>query len=105
MSYNNRIISYQNYVDCHSISMLSKRNVMNLSKQLMSMLAIAILGVMVLFGTGMRNINSIYAELYEANTNFIPSILVFNDAMTDAFNIRLLGWQHIAQSDEKAMKK
>ena len=104
MSYNNRIISYQNYVDCHSISMLSKRNVMNLSKQLMSMLAIAILGVMVLFGTGMRNINSIYAELYEANTNFIPSILVFNDAMTDAFNIRLLVWQHIAQSDEKIMK-
>ena len=71
----------------------------------MSMLAIAILGVMIVFGIGMRNINTIYNELDEVNTVTIPSILVLDDALTQAFTIRVGIWMHIAQTSEEGIKK
>ncbi len=78
---------------------------MSIGKQLMTMLAIAIFGIFAVFGTGMKNISTVYDKLHEVNTYTIPSLIILDNALSQAFTIRVAIWQHIAQTDENSMKK
>ena len=78
---------------------------MSIGKQLMTMLALAILGIFTVFGTGMKNISTVYDKLHEVNTYTIPSLIILDDALSQAFTIRVAIWQHIAQTDENGMRK
>ena len=77
---------------------------MSLSKQLMAMLSIAMVGIMIVFSLGIKNMNSTYATLHEANTQTIPGILVMDDILQDFYMMRLKVWEHIASVDIAKMK-
>lgn len=78
---------------------------MSISKQLIAMLVIAILGILAVFGIGFTKMSTVYEKANYASVNTVPSLLVINDALADAYTIRLSLWQHIAQTDENGMKK
>ncbi|WP_041957937.1 methyl-accepting chemotaxis protein [Sulfurospirillum arsenophilum] len=78
---------------------------MTISKQLMVMLSIAIIGTCTIFGISIREMDKIYEETNYSNVNSLPSILVFNDITVNALRLRLVLWEHISQDDKEANNK
>ncbi len=78
---------------------------MTISKQLMLLLSIAIVGVCIIFGIAIKNMNSIYEETNYANINSIPSIDLLNDTLQNGYRLRLNLWEHISQTETSEMEK
>jgi methyl-accepting chemotaxis protein len=77
---------------------------MSLSKQLMSMLAIAILGIIAVFMIGLSKMDKVYEETNRCNIDSLPSILILGDMQEDFYSMRVRVWEHIANSDKEKMK-
>ena len=78
---------------------------MNISKQLIAMLSIAILSTCTIFGISFIKMEQVYTETNYSNVNTLPSVFVLNEAMQVAYKLRLAIWQHISQTDTLAKDK
>jgi len=76
-----------------------------ISKQLMTMLSIAILGILCIFGIAITKMDTVYEKANYANENSLPSVLVIDDAMSRAYSIRISVLYHMLQTEDKAMDK
>jgi len=78
---------------------------MTISKQLMVMLAIAIIGTCTIFGISMNKIDQVYEETNYVTVNSLPSVLSLNHTMLYALRLRLVLWEHITQDDKETNAK
>ena len=78
---------------------------MTISKQLMVMLAIAIIGTCTIFGISMKKMDQVYDQTNYSNVNSLPSILALNDITVNALRLRLVLWEHISQEDKETNAK
>ncbi len=77
---------------------------MSLSKQLMTMLAIVILGIGAVFTISIQKMDTVYHKTNTANVNSVPSILVMANVQKDFYRMRLAVWEHLTYSDLENMK-
>lgn len=78
---------------------------MSISKQLLAMLLIAILGLIGVLGISIQKMETVYQKTNTCNVDALPSVLILSDALFNASMIRVLIWQHIAQDDLTVMQK
>ncbi|AHJ13429.1 methyl-accepting chemotaxis protein [Sulfurospirillum multivorans] len=78
---------------------------MNISKQLLVMLTVAILATFTIFGISFIKMNTVFEETNYSNVNSLPSVFVLNNAMQEAYRLRLYVWEHISQSDQKEWER
>ena len=78
---------------------------MSISRQLLVMLAVAILATFTIFGISFAKMNTVFEETNYSNVNSLPSILALNEAMQSAFSLRLSIWEHISQSEVKEWER
>ena len=62
---------------------------MTISKQLMVLLAIAIIGACSIFGISYKKMDQVYEETNYVTVNSLPSILSLNHAMLYGLRLRL----------------
>jgi len=60
---------------------------MSLSKQLMTMLSIAILGIIAVFTIGLSKMDNVYEETNRCNIDSLPSILILNDMQENFYSM------------------
>ncbi|ARU49152.1 methyl-accepting chemotaxis protein [Sulfurospirillum diekertiae] len=72
---------------------------MSISKQLLVMLAVAILATCTIFGISFMKMEQVYAETNYSNVNTLPSVFVLDESMQIAYRLRLAIWQHISQTE------
>jgi methyl-accepting chemotaxis protein len=77
---------------------------MSISKQLMTMLAIAILGIIAVFSIGINKMELVYEKTNTCNVNSLPSVLVMADLQKNMYRIRLAVMQHL-YSDSQSTRK
>lgn len=77
---------------------------MSLSKQLMTMLAIVILGIGAVFTISIQKMDTVYQKTNTCNVNSLPSILVMADIQKDFYRMRLAIWEHLTHTDLENMK-
>ena len=78
---------------------------MSISKQLMTMLAIAILGIFAVFSTGMIKMDTVFKTANQANTKTIPAILAMGDVQQSFYKMRVATWQHLFNKDKVQLDK
>ena len=78
---------------------------MSISKQLMAMLAIAILGIIAVFSIGINKMELVYEKTNTCNVNSLPSVLVMADLQKSMYRIRLAAMQHLYSDDQSVMKE
>jgi len=78
---------------------------MSISKQLMTMLLIAILGIGAVFTIGIQKMERVYEETNTCNVNSLPSVLLMSKLQKELYRIRLSIWEHMGSSDPKEMKE
>lgn len=78
---------------------------MTISKQLMTMLGIAVVGIFFIFGIALTKMDTVYEKANYGNENSLPSVLLLDQTIQEAFRVRLYMWQHLAQTDEAQMGK
>ena len=93
------ILVYNNFLN------IKRSNAMTISKQLMVMLAIAIIGTCTIFGISMQKMDQVYEETNYVTINSLPSIISLNHSMLYALRMRLVVWEHITQEDKDANAK
>jgi methyl-accepting chemotaxis protein len=77
---------------------------MSIGKQLITMLLIAILGIIAVFSIGMTKMEHVYAKTNTCNVNSLPSILLIGDLQQAMYRMRIVALQHIESDDLKAQK-
>ncbi|AHJ12612.1 methyl-accepting chemotaxis protein [Sulfurospirillum multivorans] len=77
---------------------------MSLSKQLMTMLAIAILGIIAVFSIGLSKMDHVYQKTNTCNVNSLPSILLLGTLQQAMYNMRIVALQHLGSDDLKVKK-
>ena len=78
---------------------------MSISKQLMTMLAIAILGIGAVFTIGIQKMDSVYEKTNTCNVNSLPSVLVMGSILQDFSSMRITTWEHISAHDKSELKQ
>ena len=78
---------------------------MTIGKQLLAMLAIAIVGACTIFGISITKMDTVYEETNYVTVNSLPSVLSLNHAMLYGLRLRLVMWEHITQEDKEANAK
>ena len=66
---------------------------MSISKQLMTMLTIALLGLSLNFGVSLVKMDQVFEKANTCNINSLPSVLVMNDLMQGMYRIRIILWE------------
>jgi methyl-accepting chemotaxis protein len=66
---------------------------MSISKQLMTMLTIALLGLALNFGVSLVKMDQVFEKANTCNINSLPSVLVMNDLMQGIYRIRIILWE------------
>jgi len=66
---------------------------MSISKQLMAMLTIALLGLSLNFGVSLLKMDQVFEKANTCNINSLPSILVMKDLMQGMYRIRIVLWE------------
>lgn len=77
---------------------------MSISKQLMTMLFIAIVGIGAVFTIGIQKMERVYEETNTCNVNSLPGVLLMGKLQKGLYRIRLTIWEHMGSSDAKDMK-
>ena len=77
---------------------------MSLSKQLMVMLSIAIIGIIAVFSIGINKMEKVYTETNTCNVNSLPSILLLGDLQQAMYRMRIAALQHLGSDDVKIKK-
>jgi len=78
---------------------------MNISRQLIVMLFIAIVSTGLIFGISTTKMERVYDQTNYSNVNSIPSITTLTKMMQEYYRLRLNIWVHISQTDDKEMLK
>jgi len=78
---------------------------MSISKQLMTMLAIAILGIGAVFTIGIQKMGQVYEQTNYCNVNALPSISVMSDMMRNFYRIRVYAFEYMTTDDPTAMSQ
>jgi methyl-accepting chemotaxis protein len=78
---------------------------MSISKQLMSMLAIAILGIIAVFAIGISKMDQVYEKTNTCNVNSLPSVLIMGNMLQDFNAMRITIWEHISANNANDYKK
>ena len=78
---------------------------MTIGKQLIAMLAIAIIGAFTIFGISITKMDAVYNETNLANVDSIPGIDILNDTIQNGYRLRLNLWEHISNVDTGEMDK
>ncbi|WP_263833184.1 methyl-accepting chemotaxis protein [Sulfurospirillum oryzae] len=78
---------------------------MSISKQLIVMLSIAIIGIFTVFGISYSNMEKVYTQTNYGNINSIPSVVLLNSTLNHAFRLRIYLWQHLASTNNSDLKK
>ena len=76
---------------------------MSISRQLIVMLSIAILGICSVFTISNYKMNEVYTETNYSNVNVVPSILVMNEIMENYYYLRVYAFEFLSATDEKSM--
>ena len=71
----------------------------------MSMLAIAICGMLLVFGIGVKKMEQVYDKTNVANEVIVPSVLIMNGMLLSFYDIRVTAWEHIAAHNDAEYKK
>ena len=77
---------------------------MSLSKQLMTMLTIVILGIGTVFTISIQEMDKVYQKTNTCNINSLPSILIMANIQKDFLSMRLAIWEHLTYTDLEHMK-
>ncbi|DAB36323.1 MAG TPA: chemotaxis protein, partial [Sulfurospirillum cavolei] len=77
---------------------------MSISKQLITMLLIAILGIIAVFSIGMTKMEHVYAKTNTCNVNSLPSILLIGDLQQAMYRMRIVALQHMESDDLKTQE-
>jgi len=78
---------------------------MSISKQLMTMLAIAILGIFAVFTIGISKMDQVFEKTNTCNVNSLPSVLIMGNLQQSMYRIRLTVWEHMSTDNTAEMKK
>ena len=78
---------------------------MSISKQLMTMLSIAILGIIAVFTIGIHKMEQVYKETNYCNINALPSITIMSDVMRNFYRIRVYAFEHMTTENKESMKQ
>ncbi|WP_060825801.1 methyl-accepting chemotaxis protein [Sulfurospirillum cavolei] len=78
---------------------------MSIGKQLMTMLCVAILGIIAVFSIGIQKMEQVYTKTNTCNVNSLPSIIVMGNLQQSMYRIRLTIWEHMSTDDMKDMKR
>jgi methyl-accepting chemotaxis protein len=66
---------------------------MSISKQLMTMLGLSLLGFILIFGISISKMEQVFEKTNTCNINSLPSILVMDDLSQGMYRIRLVFWE------------
>ena len=84
---------------------------MNISKQLMTMLGLSLLGFILIFSISLSKMDQVFEKTNTCNVNSLPSILVMDDLLQGIYRIRLILWEtttsdsHDANEFQKLMER
>jgi len=78
---------------------------MSISKQLMAILAIAILGIGAVFIISIQKMEQVYEKTNTCNVNSLPSVLLMGNMLQDFSTMRVTMWEHLATDDRNEQKK
>ena len=84
---------------------------MNISKQLMTMLGLSLLGFILIFSISLSKMDQVFEKTNTCNVNSLPSILVMDDLLQGMYRIRLILWEtttsdsHDANEFQKLMER
>ena len=78
---------------------------MSISKQLMTMLSIAILGIIAVFIISINKMGQVYEKTNYCNINALPSITIMSDVMRNFYRIRVYAFEHMTTDNQESMKK
>ncbi|ARU49153.1 Putative methyl-accepting chemotaxis protein YoaH [Sulfurospirillum diekertiae] len=76
---------------------------MNIAKQLIVMLTIAIIGIGSVFAISFYKMGEVYTNTNYGNENVLPSILIVNGMMEDYYYLRVYAFEFLSATDEKSM--
>lgn len=76
---------------------------MNISKQLITMLTLAIIGICSVFAISFYKMGEVYTKTNYGNVNTVPSILMMNGIMEDYYYLRVYAFQFLSATDQKLM--
>ena len=76
---------------------------MNISKQLIVMLNIAIIGICSVLTISVYKMDTVYTETNHSNLNVIPSIIIMNGIMEDYYYLRVYAFEFLSANDQKSM--
>jgi len=74
---------------------------MTISRQLMTLIATAIIGIGVVFGIGHYKLERVYEETNYCNVNSVPSIVVLNEAIANVSTMRVIAYKYLVESEPK----
>lgn len=74
---------------------------MTISRQLMVLIASAIMGMMAMFAVGYSKIGKVYEETNYCNVNSLPSIITLHDAIEDVATMRVVAYKYMVENDPK----
>jgi len=72
---------------------------MTISKQLISLIAVAAVGITLVFMTSVLKLDQVYEETNFCNVNSLPSVILLDDCLQDISSIRVLLWKSILEDD------
>ena len=78
---------------------------MSISKQLMTMLGLSLLGFVLIFGISLSKMEQVYEKTNTCNINSLPSILVMASRQKGMYRQRIALWEHLSTEDANEMKK
>ena len=85
---------------------------MTISKQLVSLVGVASVGIIMIFIISLLKLDQVYEETNYCNLNSLPSVVLLDDALQDISKMRISLWKSIVEDeqakildfDEKAKK-
>ena len=76
---------------------------MSLSKQLIFMLGLALLGLIAVFGVAVYKMEDVFEKTNTCNVRTLPGTHVLADMMENYYRMRLAAWKHLSYSDAKEL--
>ena len=77
---------------------------MTIKMKMIILVLSALIGIGGLTGLSQSQISKVYEKANYGNENTVPSLSTISDAINSVATVRVLSWQHIAQSEESKRK-
>jgi len=74
---------------------------MSISKQLIILIASAIIGIIAVFTISYQKIGQVYEHTNYSNVNSIPSIVVLNEAISNISTMRVIAYKYMVENEPK----